>query len=113
MSVPDRTTDGKATWILQRSLEFVVLPEWLQEAAKLLSEVAEGDMVYVASKLDEIQLQAGAEHVRKKIVIRVDPHACRGVKAPYQEVHPVQELSLEDALRMKRVDLRKLTPYEE
>lgn len=78
MSVPRQTTRGTESWILKRSLDTHVLPKWLQEVASLLVEVKDGDVVYVRSKLDKLQLESGAKHVGKQIRIEINPERTAG-----------------------------------
>ena len=78
MSVPTQTSSGNEAWILDRSLDTHVLPKWLQEVSFLLAEVLDGDTIYVKSRLDKIQLEAGAEHLGKHLKIEIDPRPVRG-----------------------------------
>ena len=78
MSVPSKTSNGSEAWILDRSLDTHVLPKWLQEVSFLLAEVSDGDTIYVKSRLDKIQLEAGAAHLGKHLKIEIDPEPVRG-----------------------------------
>ena len=78
MSIPNRTSSGNDAWILGRSLNAHVLPKWLQEVSLLLAEVSDGDTIYVKSRLDQLQLEAGASHLGKHLKIEIDLEPTRG-----------------------------------
>lgn len=105
MSVPRKTTEGSEVWILQRSLDGVVLPKWLQEASLLIMEAKDGDTVYVSSRLDMAQIQAGADHAQKTFKVIVDPVICRGGYSPA----PHQNVGGPSIPHAKRVNLSRLT----
>jgi len=92
--------------MLRRSLENVVLPKWLQEASALILEAADGDTIYVSSRLDAEQVKAGAEHVGKTFKFIVDPIVCRGGISPAPHQNYIQPPI---GRKLKTVPVDKLT----
>lgn len=72
MAVPKRMSDQSRTLTLKASLHEVLLPTWMRESMGVLRSASDGDTIVVKTDLDRLQVEAGAQHLGKKIRVVVD-----------------------------------------